>query len=172
MAYLYLHTRLDTNDIFYIGISANDNDNFSRAYNKKYRSKFWKNITNKTEYRVDIVYRNISKEKAIELEIKLISLYGRRELGKGNLVNMTDGGEGGGRGRKISEETKLKTSESCKIKLNTPEVKLKMSEKRKTWKYSDESKLKMSESKKGPKNGMFGKTPWNKKIKEDKNDLV
>ena len=40
--YVYLHRRLDTNDVFYIGISSSKN--FKRAYNKKQRSIWWKNI--------------------------------------------------------------------------------------------------------------------------------
>lgn len=60
--YLYRHVRIDTNEVFYIGISLdNRKDKFIRAYDKHKRSIFWKNITAKTVYRVDIVLKNISK---------------------------------------------------------------------------------------------------------------
>lgn len=41
--YIYKHTRLDTNEIFYIGISKTKN--YKRAFDKSKRSIFWKNIT-------------------------------------------------------------------------------------------------------------------------------
>jgi hypothetical protein len=38
-----------------------------------------------------------SEEAAFAEEVRLIALYGRRDLGTGTLCNFTDGGEGGGR---------------------------------------------------------------------------
>jgi hypothetical protein len=148
MAYVYLHTRLDTDDIFYIGIGNSDTDNFRRAYNKTSRNVFWKNITNKTQYRVDIVYRNISLEESYKIETKLINLYGRRDLKKGNLVNLTDGGECNSN---ISDETRLKMSEAAKGNKNNLGKK-----------YSLESRLKMSESRKGKVGHNKGKIGHNK----------
>ena len=87
---VYRHRRLDTNEVFYIGIGSN----LKRAYNKNKRSKFWKHITNKVEYSVEIIAENLTKELACELEKLLIKEYGRIDLGLGQLVNMTDGGEG------------------------------------------------------------------------------
>ena len=40
------------------------------------------------------LYENITYENAIEKEIEIISKIGRNDLGKGPLVNLTDGGEG------------------------------------------------------------------------------
>lgn len=56
MPYLYRHRRLDTNEIFYVGISKKD-DNFSRTYeNKPYqRNTFWIKTVAKTKYQVEIV---------------------------------------------------------------------------------------------------------------------
>jgi hypothetical protein len=88
---VYRHKRLDTNEIFYVGIG-----NKERPY-KKYksnRSKYWHNIVNKTKYEVEILFFNLDIETAKELEIFLIQLYGRKDLKTGNLVNMTDGGDG------------------------------------------------------------------------------
>jgi hypothetical protein len=90
MAVVYRHRRLDTNEIFYIGIGKE----IKRAYSKAKRNPLWKSIINKTNYEVEILYNNISTEDAKELEIFLISLYGRRDLGLGPLSNMTDGGDG------------------------------------------------------------------------------
>lgn len=40
------------------------------------------------------LYENLEYETAIKLEIEIISKIGRSDLGKGPLVNLTDGGEG------------------------------------------------------------------------------
>ncbi len=92
MAYLYRHIRLDKNEPFYIGIGTDDE--YKRAYNFHNRSNHWKNVTHKTSYEVEILLDNISWEEACHKEIEFISLYGRKDLGKGPLVNLTDGGEG------------------------------------------------------------------------------
>lgn len=92
MAYVYKHTRIDTNEVFYIGIGSDKTKYRSR--NKNDRTVFWKNITNKTEYKIDIIYDNISRKEAESLEKTLIKKHGRRDLRKGTLVNLTDGGEG------------------------------------------------------------------------------
>ena len=84
---VYRHIRLDKNEVFYIGIG-----NEKRPYTKKSRNKYWHNIVNKTEYRVDILFDDLSWEEACEKETEFIKLYGRKDLGKGTLVNMSDGG--------------------------------------------------------------------------------
>lgn len=40
------------------------------------------------------LYEHLTDDKSKEIEIKLISLIGRRSLGKGPLTNLTDGGDG------------------------------------------------------------------------------
>lgn len=86
---LYRHIRLDTNEVFYIGIG-----DIKRANDKTSRSKYWRSITNKTKYRIDIILENLTWDDACKKEIEFIKLYGRKDLGLGTLVNMTDGGEG------------------------------------------------------------------------------
>ena len=103
MAYVYKHIRKDTNEVFYIGIGSGNT--FKRAYKKSGRNKFWYNITRKTDYEVDILDNNISWEQACIKEKEYILLYGRRQLNKGSLVNLTDGGEGTV-GKIMSEELK------------------------------------------------------------------
>ncbi len=92
MAYLYRHIRLDTNQVFYIGIGS-DSD-YKRAYSKFNRNYLWNNLIKKTEYEVEIVIENDSYEFIKEKEIEFIKLYGRKDLKTGFLVNMTDGGQG------------------------------------------------------------------------------
>lgn len=93
MAYVYRHIRLDTNQPFYIGISKKK-DNYKRAYNKEDRNNLWKKISEKTEYKVQIIFEDDDIECIKQKEIEFIFLYGRINLGTGTLANLTDGGDG------------------------------------------------------------------------------
>lgn len=128
MAYVYRHIRLDKNVPFYIGIGSDNT--YKRAFEKtkEKRSVFWNNIVNKTNYEVEILMDNLTWEQACEKEKEFISMYGRNDLGKGTLVNMTDGGDGvinlnkdirasisqHLKGKKQSEATKNKRKETLK----------------------------------------------------------
>lgn len=85
---VYQHRRLDTNEIFYIGIG-----NLKRAYQIKSRNKFWHNIINKTNYSVEILYENLTREEACNIEKSLISYYGRKCNNTGILCNFQKGGD-------------------------------------------------------------------------------
>ena len=93
------------------------------------------------------LYAGIDEEFALFLEEELISKYGRKDLGLGPLLNLTDGGEGLS-GRKMTDETKKKMSEKRKGK--------------KTWivgkTHTEETKQKMKESRVGTGNSFYGKT--------------
>ena len=106
-SYLYIHRRLDTNEVFYVGISSDKN--FKRAYakNKTRANDHWHKIVKKAGYAVDIIYKNISWEQACKYEINLIAMYGRKDLGLGKLTNHTNGGEGK-KGNIVDESTKEK----------------------------------------------------------------
>jgi len=151
MAIVYEHLRNDTNEVFYVGIGEEE----KRAFSKKNRNKYWKNIINKVGYSVNIIHKDIDWEDACKIEKLLIEKYGRKDLGLGNLVNMTDGGEGA-LGLIRSEETRQKMSEANKGESNpnfgkTPseESRLKMSKAQKGRTFSEESRLKMSKAQKG-----------------------
>ncbi len=92
MAYVYIHKRLDTNEVFYVGISSKD-DNFKRANYTHNRTNYWKNIAKLTGWSVEIVSKDIDWNSACLIEIELIKKYGRIDLGNGSLVNLTNGGE-------------------------------------------------------------------------------
>lgn len=151
MAYVYLHRRNDTLDVFYIGISLKDDSKYKRAYSKKRTNKHRHNIVNKVGYSVIILKDNIKPEEAKLLEIALIKYYGRS-----NLSNATDGGEGvlgliHTEERKLNHSEFLKGNDYNKGKINPPRT--------------EEAKIKYSESKKGEKNPNFGKSTWNKNKK-------
>jgi hypothetical protein len=90
--YLYRHIRLDKNEPFYIGIGTSKY--YNRARSKKDRNNIWKKIVNKTDYEIEILFDNLTLEKAKEKEIEFIKLYGRINKKTGVLANLTDGGDG------------------------------------------------------------------------------
>lgn len=124
MPHVYRHIRLDTNMPFYIGMGFDDN--LKRAYEKGFRrSESWNYIANNFGYEVDILFQDIPPDLAKEKEKEFIALYGRLDLGKGTLVNLTDGGDGI-KGWKPNKETLVKMKEAAKVRgtwmLNTPEI--------------------------------------------------
>lgn len=168
MAVVYRHRRLDDNSIFYVGIGINE----SRSFSKRNRNKHWKNITNKTKYSIELILEDLSWEDACELEILLIELYGRNDLGLGKLVNMTNGGDGNNN-IIVTDEARLKMSKNNGKywlgKSHSEETKQKISKNRKGKILSPENKIKQIEGlKKAHKEGKFdhlkGRTPWNKGI--------
>lgn len=90
--YVYRHIRLDKNEPFYIGIGCKGN--YARAKQKNKRSDFWKKITSKSDYKVEILLDELSHKEAELKEIEFISMYGRIDKGNGTLCNLTDGGKG------------------------------------------------------------------------------
>lgn len=89
MALVYRHLK-PNGEVFYIGIGVSK----KRAYSKHGRNKYWHNVVNKYGYEVQILTDKVDYDFAKELEMLLISSYGRRDLKKGTLVNLTDGAEG------------------------------------------------------------------------------
>lgn len=111
MAYVYQHIRLDTNEVFYVGIGSDDTFYRANLKCKKCRTEHWHNIVKKYGYKIEIFAHDISWEEACEIEKSLIKSIGRRIDGSGSLVNMTEGGEGIP-GFKHSKESILKTINS------------------------------------------------------------
>jgi hypothetical protein len=131
---LYIHTRKSDGGIFYVGIG-----NKKRPYDKIKRNRFWKSIVKKYDYDITILKTTMSWEEACELEIKMIAFYGRKDVGLGCLVNMTDGGDGS-KGCIPNTETRKKLSQKTKGKNNPNFNKI----------TSDETKKKISEKCKNP----------------------
>jgi len=96
-------------------------------------------VPNETE-RILIVANNMNEADAFQLEMLLIYLYGRIDLGTGCLRNKTFGGDGTF-GLLVTQEAKRKQSLA---KLGT--------------KHSEATKKKMADTRKGEKNTFFGKS--------------
>jgi len=139
---VYFHRRKDNNEIFYVGIGSK-----RRTKETKNRNKYWHNIVNKVGYDIEIVHTGLTWEQACELEKKYIKELGRKDLGLGNLVNMTDGGDGN-----VGW---------------TPEKRKELSIRNKSKKQSEISNKKRAEALKGEKNYFFGK----KHTEETKNKI-
>ena len=127
--YVYQYVREDGTP-YYIGKGKK-----GRAYSKNHAINLPKN-----ELSIHILHENLSEKDAHELEIYLISKYGRKDIGTGILRNKTDGGEGVS-GYVVTEETKHKISKARKGIPGKPKT--------------EEEKQKLSIS-------MKGKSPWNK----------
>ncbi|MCX2486588.1 NUMOD3 domain-containing DNA-binding protein [Pedobacter sp. MR2016-24] len=146
MAYVYTHTRKDKNEIFYVGIGSDDN-NYSRAKTTHKRSNYWKNITSKTDYTIDIIEDNISWNQAVNKEIELIKFYGRSNTGTGILCNLTDGGEGCN-GRRHTEATKEKMRVAQKNKKLSVEHRKKIGQSLKGYQRSKQTSDRINKSRK------------------------
>ena len=112
-----------------------------------------------------------SKEETDKAERFWINEY--RSRGKAE-YNIADGGQGGGfKGRHHSEESKIKTSESCKEVFKSEVVKQKLSKAHEGNRFSDEHKRNLSESLKGKNKGKHHSEETKRKIsdsmKGDKN---
>lgn len=174
MYFLYRHIRLDKNVPFYIGIGSQGKQTqlFRRAYNKQGRNPYWRNITAKTDYDVEVIYTSGNRDEIIEKEKEFIALYKLRQDG-GTLCNLTYGGEittlskesreniskrmmgnKNGVNQKWTKDSRGKLSESrkryfqthdvwCKGKKMSDEFKRKISDAHRGKKLSEEHRLKM-----------------------------
>jgi hypothetical protein len=86
--YVYLHRKATTGEVFYVGKGVG-----RRAWEKR-RAEYWLRTVKKHGLIVEILQDGLQEWYAHELERDLIALHGRRDLGYGPLVNLTDGGEG------------------------------------------------------------------------------
>ena len=115
--YVYLHRRLDTGEIFYVGKGSR-----RRAWDSCQRNPWWKNINQKSGFDVDVCADSLSQVDAFKLEKELISLL--KKLGVG-LTNLSDGGEGGATGYKYSGDKLQRLQEHIKVqvlKISDPNI--------------------------------------------------
>jgi len=166
--YVYEHLLPDSQTVFYVGMGRG-----SRAYGKTSRNPFWRAVVakhfgpNKRPI-VRFAQKGLSKEAALELEVRLIEQYGRRDIETGPLVNLSTGGEHAVPG----EQTRQNQSEAAKRKFQNPEMSQHYSEAQRRRFTDPEQRRKASEANKGnPKvmvaaakgaEAVRGKEAWNK----------
>jgi hypothetical protein len=93
--------------------------------------------------RIFVCETDLSEIGAFALERRYIRWYGRKDLGTGILVNLTDGGEGTSNTQRcITEETKRKIGSANRGRVQSPEERAKRSLALKGIKPSDESNAK------------------------------
>lgn len=151
--YLYRHIRTDLNIPFYIGVGKKElnhgstlKQEYKRAFRPFDRTKHWKNIAAKG-YDVEIIYETDSLEEIKLKEIEFINLYGKSSNG-GILVNINDGG-GSGKGRKLTDQEKIKISQSLKGRPTSNETREKLRLASLNHILPEESRIKISIAKKG-----------------------
>ena len=120
-----------SNEPFYVGLGQGRR--WTRHFDRRdrhpmtHRMQLLKKIG--VQPTVEFICTAVDEELAKLVEMEAISKYGRKDLGRGSLLNLTDGGDG------------------C----NNPslESRRKMSESHKGVKLSDETRARMSEARKG-----------------------
>ena len=83
---VYIHTKKDTNEPFYIGRAVSK----YRPLSDKSRNPHWRNVVAKHGFNTRVIVGPFTREYASKLEQRLIKLYSR----KYRLTNMTKGGDG------------------------------------------------------------------------------
>lgn len=107
---LYFHINPVKNEIFYVGIG-----NKNRPYSK-IRSKEWHEVVDMYNYVIDVVETGLTWAEACIKEKFYIKKIGRADLQLGPLVNHTDGGEGGGKGKYSKKEELYNVKEYLELK--------------------------------------------------------
>lgn len=115
--YVYLHSHMDDGTIFYVGKGKG-----RRVSAHQRRSKHWKNTVAKHGCLAEIIMDFDHEACALSWEVAIIKYIGRQ-----NLVNHTDGGEGLS-GAVYSVERNAKISAAKKILWANPEYRKRQSE--------------------------------------------
>lgn len=140
--YAYLRSKSSENgeigSPYYIGKGKHKRGFYARAFDKRHNVHIPSDKSN-----VVILADDLTDNDARQVEVLLIHLHGRIDLGTGYLRNLTDGGEGC-EGRIFTEETRTKMSESQKGKYMPP--------------WAEERRLQASIRFSGEGNPFYGKT--------------
>lgn len=92
--YVYLHRKTDSGEPFYVGKGKVKRGRIERPHATAKRSIIWQRTAAKHGVTVELVASCLDDAMAQEIEKAYIKEIGRRDLGLGPLVNLTDGGDG------------------------------------------------------------------------------
>lgn len=147
--FVYFHLTSDTHLPFYVGkgMHRSKKSEFSRVHSKAGRTKLWKNVVSKHGILANVVDQSLEENEAFFWESFYVKLFGRRDQGKGPLVNMTDGGEGVS-GVIYTPERRKKLSDFHSSRMKSEETKRKLSE---VMTISEELRAKINAGLKGRK---------------------
>lgn len=107
-----------------------------------------KALTDGVEVLTEILFSGLSEPEALNKEVELIALYGRRDIGTGILANHTDGGDGTS-GHVKTPETIAKISTAKTGKKRSPNTVKKMSIANTGKTMTDEARKKISNFQRG-----------------------
>ena len=134
--YVYRWIRWDTMETFHVGKGCGN-----RYNNKVLRNEYFKRIAKSTICTVELMFTNLTEQKAFSKEVEMIAYY--KDLGQCS-TNFTAGGTGS-TGAKHAEEAKQKIGAASKGNKHC------LGHKNHAKKHSEESKLKISKAKTGKK---------------------
>lgn len=141
---VYIHRKLNDGSPFYVGAGSK-----KRPFIVKQRPNDWFEIVESVGYSIEIYQENLSIEECFKLEIELISLFGRIDIGTGCLINKTNGGRKVfGLSDEILNVRNKKMSISAKGKPKSKEWRERLSKANIGKKASEETKMKMRNSNK------------------------
>ena len=149
MYYTYAYLRKKDKTPYYIG----------KGQKRRMFAKHWRgngSFTPKDKGRIIILKYFVEELEAYKHEMYMISVLGRKDLGTGILINISDGGEGSSN---VSQRTRKLISKAHKGKVCSEETKRKISESRKNSKIGFPDHLKKHYSKiySGEGNPNYGK---------------
>lgn len=147
--YVYKYQDPRNSEVFYIGKGQG-----KRAYwhlNRKDKHpmthRIQKMLREGVEPEIIFVFHG-SEEKALKWERDLIALHGRKDQGKGPLLNLTDGGEVGPTNRDWSAESRAKISLARKGKPLSEEHRQKLARSHTGKTFPESTRKKMSAKRK------------------------
>lgn len=133
--YVYAYLRESDGTPYYIGKGKN---------NRAFRPHTYVSVPN-NHTKIIFLEHNLEENKALQMEIEYIKLYGRKNIGTGILHNLTDGGETT-KGMKQSNHQKKVVGDMFRGKPKSEKHKMSLS---KAWKrrgpFTESTKKKLSE---------------------------
>ena len=108
--YIYFDPSRD-NEAIYVGKGKNKRaaKHLLRSDKHPFTQRLQKMKSNGVEPFIYFILQKVTEQEAFDKEVELITKYGRKDLGKGTLLNLTDGGNTPGawnKGKKMTPEHK------------------------------------------------------------------